>query len=244
MEDNHRYSRKEVLYIVGLVFLVYTVIWLGALLLIGHEKAIVAADVSGIGIAIVLAVIAIVWTMVDSSGQRQNVMQLQDTISKFNSSFENISQLLGDTRNLADQLNSMIKQNEEWRSSIFEEIQGLKSVTNEKDVDPEVKMKKVEMRLEEVSKKVVSPIDLRKRVSGLMMIDLPYNQFLKSDYLSIIDDTFQEFTGKKPIFSYEELLDFTKLTLETERINKETAQIILYTLRNKGVPALGYDTIK
>ncbi len=101
------YSRREVLYIVGLVFLTCVIIGLGTAILLVHPHAVVAADVAGIGISIVLAVVAIVWTMVDSGGQRQTVAKLSETTDQLQLTVSDIGTVMDKTIDASERIEKM-----------------------------------------------------------------------------------------------------------------------------------------
>ena len=139
-ESKRVFEGKEVLYIVGLVFLACAIIAGLGFVLVDHAKAVTALDISGISVSIVLAIIAIVYTMVDTSGQKElvasmslNVRELEQKVGEFTPMVEelksNIMDLKGAVQDVSsnDAMVQAVANLQQMQQSLLEIIEQSKS---------------------------------------------------------------------------------------------------------------------
>ena len=96
-------------------------------------------------VSVVLAVIAIVITLWDATGQKNNVMQLKKTARKLEKSLEDVKAFLVENAETTDRYNKSIQQNEEMYEKIMTKFNSDKNITiSIKDLNEEIRKTKAE----------------------------------------------------------------------------------------------------
>lgn len=125
-------NKRARLYQLLIVTLGFAIITITTIFLYNSEKAVLGISVAGTLISIVLAILAIVYTYIDSSQQKENAAELKKSIKKLRATLHEekdiVNQLsleIGEVSKLKDELLLSINETSEWRKQVIDEIKAI-----------------------------------------------------------------------------------------------------------------------
>lgn len=167
--------KKEFIYIFVIMLLGFGIITICTIMFYDSKNAVLGISVASTLISIVLAVLAIAYTFVDSSAQKNNIAEMKATADKLAASVEQENQIISQfaaqlesVSSLKDELISKIADTEEWRKEVIERLKEV-TVKDGQETDQKVLSEISNILDEEVinfSKRY------NKRISGLQKIQI------------------------------------------------------------------------
>lgn len=141
-------QKKELIYTFVIMLLVSGVVTISTIVFYTSEKAVLGISVASTLISIILAVLAIVYTYIDSSSQKENTRQMRESAQKLAESVEEaqatmnrFSTELENVSSLKDELIEKITDTQEWRETLLGE---LKKIAQPKNGEESVKLEEIE----------------------------------------------------------------------------------------------------
>jgi len=125
-------TKKDLIYVIIIMFLLFSVVGFATIMFYDSEKAVLGISVASTLISIILAVLAIIYTYVDSSAQKESSAQLRTSAEKFAQSIEEekeiitqFSEQLRSVTVLKDELLAVLTDNQEWRARVIDQLETL-----------------------------------------------------------------------------------------------------------------------
>jgi uncharacterized integral membrane protein len=150
----------SIVFLLALIF--FTTLALGNSARAGENLNFAATAVS-----VVLAVIAIVITLWDATGQKQNVMQLKKTTRKLEKSLEDVKAFLVENAETTDRYNKSIQLNEELYEKLIAKFDSDKKI-DVKELNEEIRKTKAEQA---VNVEHIYPCKLKNNTFYLRMVN-------------------------------------------------------------------------
>lgn len=122
-------SKKDLIpwIIVGL--LLSAIVIISTVIFVNSEKAILGISVASTLVSIILAVLAIIYTYIDSSSSKENIYQMRDITKKLENSVQeekelikNFSEEIQKVLSLKDELLESISFTEQWRNDVMDHL--------------------------------------------------------------------------------------------------------------------------
>lgn len=154
------------------MLLVSGVVTISTIVFYTSEKAVLGISVASTLISIILAVLAIVYTYIDSSSQKENTRQMRESAQKLAESVEEaeatlkkFSDELINVSSLKDELIEKITDTQEWRETVLNQ---LKTVAQQKDGEESVKMAEIEkvILMNKINNMTVRERKIRSAIEG------------------------------------------------------------------------------
>ncbi|GAB1529602.1 MULTISPECIES: hypothetical protein [Brevibacillus] len=156
--------KRDFLYLFIIMLLLFGTVTLCTIIFVVSEKAILGISVASTLVSIILAVLAIIYTYVDSSAQKDNVRQIKEATDRLEASvqeekaiIESFSIELEKVSALKDELLARISETQEWRDGVLKQ---LKEMSEAKQGDATLEISEIEKVMnEEREKKKLTHID-------------------------------------------------------------------------------------
>lgn len=125
-------TKKELIYVITIMFLLFAVVGFATIMFYDSEKAVLGISVASTLISIILAVLAIIYTYVDSSAQKESSAQLKTSAEKFAQSIEEEKEIINQfsielksVTALKDELLAAISENQDWKQRVIDQLEAL-----------------------------------------------------------------------------------------------------------------------
>ncbi|WGV57803.1 hypothetical protein QIH01_20240 [Brevibacillus brevis] len=150
-------SKRELIYIFVIMLLGFSAVTLCTIMFVVSEKAILGISVASTLVSIILAVLAIIYTYVDSSAQKDNVRQMREATERLEASVQDEKEIIGSfsfelakVSALKDELLTRIAETQEWRDGILKQ---LKEMSEAKQGNNSLEISEIEKVMNEEKKK-------------------------------------------------------------------------------------------
>jgi len=194
-----------------------------SLILGDSQKAGENLNFAATTVSIVLAVIAIIMTIVDSSGQRNNIVLLKETVDKVQNSYSDVKELvdrsvlqLKEISELKDELILKMTETVEWRNTVIEKLNMLHPLQDNEDGDNQEFEEHYQELLEYVKIKPRLLTDMRGNVIDYNVGDqVSHVKWGIGDILSVRgegDDTELLINFPEPVYNKRLLARFAPIT--------------------------------
>lgn len=132
-------SKREFMYIFVIMLFLFGTATLCTIIFYDSEKAILGISVGSTLVSIILAVLAIIYTYVDSSAQKENVYQMRTAAENLAKSVEDEKSIIAQfsielqkVTTLKDELLVKITETQEWREGVLSQLKLLSEGSEEK----------------------------------------------------------------------------------------------------------------
>lgn len=125
-------TKKELIYVITIMFLLFAVVGFATIMFYDSEKVVLGISVASTLISIILAVLAIIYTYVDSAEQKESSAQLKTSAEKFAQSIEEEKEIINQfsielksVTALKDELLAAISENQDWKQRVIAQLEAL-----------------------------------------------------------------------------------------------------------------------
>lgn len=205
LNSKNKYIRKSHFIWLSIVFLI-SIIFIGVLALGDSERAGENLNFAATATSIVLAVIAIVYTLVDSATHKQSMYDLKKVTEDMEKSVVKTQSILRRTINTSEKhLESLIEMKDELKLHYEESVSNLreeikKTIVQKEKITIEELDKIFKSSFKEYNKKETGnrkPIDLTKEVADIISSQLGYD-FSKENVLEVIREVLSIYGETNP----------------------------------------------